>query len=94
MTKMIPFSDVKKQWLQDEEFIQAYNSLELEFQIAMKLVEARLRSDLTQAEIAKRMGTTQSVIARLESGKTLPSLRTLSHYAKATGHALNLDLHP
>lgn len=94
MTKMIPFADVKKQWLQDDEFVQAYNSLELEFQIATKLVEARLSADLTQTEIAKRMGTTQSVIARLESGKTLPSLRTLSHYAKATGHALSFDLHP
>lgn len=78
--------------MKDEEFKQAYDNLELEYEISLQLIKARLTADLTQEELAKRMGTTQSVIARLESGKSLPSLRTLSQYAKAVGKHLHLSL--
>ena len=50
-----------------------------------KLVVARSRAGLTQGEIAKRMGTTQSVIARLEGGKRQPSMRIVQRYAEVTG---------
>ena len=40
---------------------------------------------LTQADVAQRMGTTQSVIARLESGKRAPSVRSVQRYAQAIG---------
>jgi len=40
---------------------------------------------LSQAEVAARMGTSQSTIARLESGQTLPSTKTLLRFAKVTG---------
>jgi transcriptional regulator with XRE-family HTH domain len=56
------------------------------------LLAARARSGLTQAEIAARMGTTQSAVARLESGKTKPSLRTLEKFAAATGSRLTVAL--
>ena len=91
MTKNISFSDLKKQWMQDKDFVKAYQELELEHSISVRLIEARLSAKLTQEDIALRMGTKQSVIARLESGKVLPSLRTLSQYAKATGHYLDLQ---
>ena len=52
---------------------------------ARELIAARTRAGLTQAELAKRMQTTQSTVARMESGRTLPSMRTLSRYAEATG---------
>jgi transcriptional regulator with XRE-family HTH domain len=48
------------------------------------LVAARVRAGLTQAEVAARMGTTQSVVARLESGAQMPSVNTLLKFAKAT----------
>lgn len=92
MSKVAKFEDVKSQWMKEEEFKQAYDHLELEYEISLQLIQARLIADLTQAELAKRMGTTQSVIARLESGKSLPSLRTLSQYAKAAGKHLHLSL--
>lgn len=50
----------------------------------------RRRSGLTQAELARRLGTTQTAIARLEAGRQSPSLRTLEHYARATGFGLEL----
>ena len=49
---------------------------------------------LTQEEIAQRMGTTQQVISRLESGRTKPSTRTLERYAEATGTRLMIGFAP
>ena len=63
----------------------AYDALEDEYMLARAIIEARVKSGLTQEELAKQMGTTQSVVARWESGKTLPSCRTLLRLAKATG---------
>ena len=62
----------------------AYDALEDEFTFAKAIIQARAKSGLTQEELAKRMGTTQSVVARWESGKTLPSCRTLMRLAEAT----------
>ena len=55
-----------------------------EFDLARELIAARVRAGLTQAEVAARMGTTQSVVARLESGAQMPSVNTLLKFAKAT----------
>ncbi len=76
-------SEVKKELLQNEEFRTEFVRLEDEFALASQLIEARKRAHLTQEEVAKRMGTTQSVVARLESGHPMPSLRSLQRYAKA-----------
>jgi DNA-binding XRE family transcriptional regulator len=54
-----------------------YDALAPEFEISAELVRARLRAGLLQAELAARMGTSQSTIARLESSQTLPSTKTL-----------------
>ena len=92
MKHPIKFEDIKNQWMKDVEFRQAYQDLELEYEISLELIQARINSGLTQEEIAARMGTTQSVIARLESGRGLPSVKTLASYAKATGKHLHLSL--
>lgn len=56
------------------------------------VIRARAAAGLTQAEFAERMGTSQSYIARLESGCTLPSTRTLLKVAEATGTRPRFDL--
>lgn len=76
-------SEVKKDLMKDEEFYAAYVGLEDEFALARQLIDARKKAHLTQDEVARRMGTTQSVVARLESGHPLPSLRSLKRYAQA-----------
>ena len=76
-------SELKQELLQDEEFRAAFVQLEDEFALAAQLIEARKKAHLTQEEVARRMGTTQSVVARLESGHPLPSLRSLKRYAQA-----------
>lgn len=85
-------SELKKELLTDPEVRAEYERLEPEFDLIRALVEARNRAGLTQAELAKRMGTTQSVIARLEGGQTSPTWRTLNRYAEATGNRLRVDL--
>lgn len=62
-----------------------YDAQAPKFELARELITARTRAGLTQSELAERMHTTQTTIARLESGRTMPSMRTLARYAEATG---------
>jgi transcriptional regulator with XRE-family HTH domain len=78
----------------DPEYTAAYEALEEEFALITELIKARTAAKLSQEEVANRMGTTESVISRLESGRSKPSTRTLERYAKATGHRLVIHLQP
>ena len=75
---------LRKKMLVDREVRAAYNALADEFDLARELIAARTRAGLTQAEVATRMETTQSAIARLESGAQRPSVKTLLKFASAT----------
>ena len=68
---MTSLRELKKKWMQDPEFRKEYEALEPEFALARTLIEARINAGLTQEEVAERMGTTQSVVARL--GRKLSS---------------------
>jgi transcriptional regulator with XRE-family HTH domain len=71
-----------------------YERLEDEFAYLDEFLKARAEAGLSQAEVANRMGTTQSAVARLESGrgKHSPSLATLNKYAKALGLRIDFRL--
>ena len=71
-----------------------YERLKPEFAFLDQVLSARQAAGLTQADIARRIGTTQSAIARLESGsgKLLPSLSTLHKYAHAVGCRVEIKL--
>ena len=83
-----------KKWLKDREYREAYEALDEEFALAAAIMKARNRAGLSQAELARRMKTTQSTVARLESGHGRPSTRTLDRFAKATGHRLKITFEP
>jgi len=89
-TNFIPVEKSFKEWKKDPKFVVAYNALEEEFALASAMIKARAEADMTQEQVAKAMGTTQAVIARLESGKVLPSTRTLERFAKATKTRLRI----
>lgn len=91
MTKL---KDLKASLLKNPEVRKEYDALEEEFALIAEVAKARLRSGLTQAQLAKRMKTTQSTVARLESGRGKPSTRTLARFAKATGHRLKISFEP
>jgi ribosome-binding protein aMBF1 (putative translation factor) len=86
--------DLHRKWLKEPEYRAAYAEQELEFELARTLIEARSRAGLTQEQLAGRMKTTQSVIARLESGRVQPSTQTLRRIAKATGTRLKIEFEP
>jgi len=91
MTKL---KDLHEKWMKEPEYRQAYDALEEEFALASALLKARDAAHMTQEDVAKAMGTTQTVIARLESGRTMPSTRTLQRFAKATGMRLRISFEP
>ncbi len=91
MTKArIPVEDASKEWCADPVYRAAYDALEEEVALASALIEARSKAGLTQQQLAERMHTTQAVIARLESGRSKPSTRTLERVAAATGMKLRI----
>ena len=88
----IQFEKLKARLLANPKVRAEYDALAPEFEIAAELLRARLRAGLSQAELAARMGTSQSTIARLENGHTLPSTKTLLRYAEATGSKFHVRL--
>lgn len=91
---MTKIADLKKRLMDNPEFKAEYEKADAEFAIVEALVRARTKANLSQAELAKRIGTTQSAIARLEGGGVSPSLSTLRRYADATGSKLQIELVP
>ena len=92
--KFIPVEESFARWRKDPEFMKEYDALEEEFARAQMVIGARTHADISQAELAERMGTSQSAIARLESGRFKPSTRTLEKLAAATGMKLRIVLEP
>jgi DNA-binding XRE family transcriptional regulator len=88
----IPFDRLKARLLANPRVKAEYDALAPEFEIAAELIKARVGAGLSQAELAARMGTSQSTIVRLESGQTLPSAKTLLRYANATGSKFQVRL--
>ncbi|MGF9563218.1 helix-turn-helix domain-containing protein [Neorhizobium sp. JUb45] len=91
---MTRIAELKKKLMANPEFRAEYEKADAEFSLIEALVRARSNANLSQAELAKRIGTTQSAIARLEGGGVSPSLSTLRRYAKATGSRLEINLIP
>ena len=89
--KFIPVEESFKQWKKNPRYVAAYNALEGEFALASAMIKARADADMTQEQVAEAMGTTQAVVARLESGNVLPSTRTLERFATATRTRLRIS---
>jgi ribosome-binding protein aMBF1 (putative translation factor) len=90
----ISIETLASDWMADPEFRTEYDALDDEFALAAVLIKARADADLTQAQVAAAMGTSQAFVARLESGKSRPSTRTLERFAKATHTKLRIRFEP
>jgi transcriptional regulator with XRE-family HTH domain len=86
--------DFKARALARPDVRREYEGLKEEFEILDEILKARAKAGLTQAELAARIGTTQSAVARLETamGKHSPSIGTLKRYAAALGYRLQVRL--
>ena len=83
--------EVAKEWRKSKSYRAAYDALEDEYALAGALIEARAKAGLSQRQLAARMKTTQPAIARMESGRQLPSSASLLKLAKATGTKLRIS---
>jgi len=79
------FSTLKKELLKDLKVKKAYDELEPEYTLISALIEKRIKENLTQKELAEKIGTTQSAISRFELGEVSPRLDFLKKVAKAVG---------
>jgi DNA-binding XRE family transcriptional regulator len=86
------FDALKARMPRAPEFKAEYDRRGPIFALVWELVEARHQAGLTEAELAARMGTTQSAIARLENARHMPSLAMAARYAQAVGQRIDFRL--
>jgi ribosome-binding protein aMBF1 (putative translation factor) len=91
---MTKIRDLHRRWRKNAEYKEAYDALGDEFDLARALIEARTAAGLSQAQLAKRMKTSQSYIARIEGGKVRPSTDALERFAEATRTRLRILFEP
>ncbi|OGH69101.1 MAG: transcriptional regulator [Candidatus Magasanikbacteria bacterium RIFCSPLOWO2_02_FULL_44_11] len=89
---MYSYTQFKKKFLKNPANLRAYNELETEFSLIEAIIEKRLARGFTQAMLAKKIGTKQSSIARLESGTYNPSIAFLDKIAQALDAHLSISL--
>ena len=82
----------KKELLKNKAVAKEYKKLEYRYAIVSQLIEARTKKGLTQAQLAKKIGTKQSAIARFESGRANPSIGFLEKLALATQSRLVIQI--
>jgi ribosome-binding protein aMBF1 (putative translation factor) len=88
---MTKISDLHQQWLENPQYQTAYDAQRSELEIASAIISARSSANLTQEELAQRMSTKQSLIARLETGEHNTTIKTLNRIAQATNTRLHIS---
>ena len=89
---MTSLAELKERLMTDPEVRTEYERLGPVYELVGAMVEARREAGLSQSEVARRIGTTQSAIARLENAHHMPSLEMLTRYAAALGRRLDIRL--
>ncbi|OPJ64809.1 helix-turn-helix domain-containing protein [Clostridium oryzae] len=88
----VDFSVIKEELMRDSEFKEEYDKLKPRYELISEVIKSRRKLNLTQEELASRMGTQKSNICRLESGNYNPSLDFLSNLAKGLGKEIHIEL--
>jgi ribosome-binding protein aMBF1 (putative translation factor) len=83
ISKFSTFDDLQKEWMGDPKFVAEWKKVEPEYQIARQMIGARIKKKMSQEELAKKVGTGQAVISRLEGMNASPSLSLLKRVASA-----------
>jgi len=94
MARNYTLKEVEAKLLAKKGVRRAYEEMAPEYAIARAIIKVRTDCGLTQAELAKRMNTTQSFIARLEGASGMPTMKTFLRVAKATGTRAKFELEP
>ncbi|MBX9785957.1 MAG: helix-turn-helix domain-containing protein [Alphaproteobacteria bacterium] len=91
---MIKYENVRKRLLADPQVLKEYEEHKAEFEIARSLIKARMAARMSQNEVAQKMHTSQSQVARLESGSHFPTIQTLHRYAQAVNRKILFEIKP
>lgn len=94
MNKTITWNSIRDEILSDPEVKAEYDTLTTEFELARTIVTLREKVGLTQREFANKVGMKQSQLARIESGKQMPKLKTLAKLAAIAGYEVEVNLIP
>lgn len=89
----ISIKSVRNEILANPDVKKAYDEMEQEFAVAQALIDARMKAQLTQQEVAHRLGVSQPVVARWESGRNT-SIKSIARYAKAVGQPIQIRILP
>jgi ribosome-binding protein aMBF1 (putative translation factor) len=89
---MTNWKNLKKELLKDKKVLKEYQQLKPYYQLISQLIEARIKKGLTQEQLAKKIGTKQSAIARIESGNANPSIAFLEKITTAIGAKLKIQV--
>lgn len=89
----VDFKSIKAKLMQDEQFREEYEKLRPRYEIISRIIEARKEQNMTQEQLARKIGTQKSNISRLESGNYNPSLDFLIKVASGLGKNLTVELH-
>ncbi|EKD57165.1 MAG: XRE family transcriptional regulator [uncultured bacterium] len=90
--ELVSAQEVHEKWMKNPKYRREYNKLQPEFEIASKMIEARLEKKMSQEELAKKVGTGQAVISRLEGMNASPSLSLLKRVASALGTKITITI--
>ena len=88
----IPHSEIKEKLMKDEEFKREYEKLKPRYDLISQIIEVRNKQNITQEELALRVGTQKSNISRLESGAYNPSLDFIMKIAEGLGKEIHIEL--
>jgi len=88
----VKFEEIEEQLMKDEEFRVEYEKLRPRYKVISQIIEARGTQNLTQEELAFRVGTQKSNISRFESGSYNPSLDFLVKVAKSLGKEVHIEI--
>lgn len=91
---LISFDTLHKKWMRDPKYRYEYEKLAPEFEIARQIIDARIKKKISQQELARRMGTGQAVISRLETASARPSLSLIQRLADALNLKVELRFTP
>ena len=88
MRRGVPLKEWLDEELKDPEFKRYYDESSVKWQVAMQIVEARQKANMTQGELAHQIGDKQQNVSRIESGEQNVTIGTLDKIAKAVGGQL------
>lgn len=87
---MNDWNDFKKELLKDPEIKKGYDKLGPRYEVIKKLIELRIKNEMTQAQLAKKLNTKQASISRFESGNVNPTVDFMLMVSQALGKKLNI----